>query len=252
MEQSNNPLRPIVSKDTVSEQAFNVLRDLIEEGKFSPGQKLPSENDLASQLNISRITLRTALTKLELMGYVDRKRGIGTFVVGVTKKPLETGIERLVSITQVMLERGHQPGTKEINIYGEIADENIAKELRISVGDPITLIDRVRTMDGLPIMFDRSVFPVNVIPQNLTCNVIGESLFNYVEDTLHLTITHAVAHLVPYLADEFLAEKLCVPKGTLLLRLIQTNYIKGSEAPVWQSTISSPENKFSWYIVRTR
>jgi GntR family transcriptional regulator len=252
MDTKDKMFHQIGSNETIAEQAYKALKELLESGDFAPGQKLPSEDEMARQLNISRITLRTALQKLELLGYVDRKRGVGTFVVGLEKKHIDAGIERLVSISDVIRQRGHVPGTKEISISAAFADETIADELQIGVGDPVTVVSRVRTIDGDPFMVDHNIFPATIIPQNVTAKEIGGSLFSYVEKKLKITITHAVARLVPGMADELLAEKLGVKKGTLLIRLVQTHYIKENDSPIWQSTLSFPDSKFSWYIVRTR
>lgn len=252
MGKKDNLFRQIVTKETIAEQAFKELKSLLESGKFSPGQKLPSEDELAHLLNISRITLRTALQKLELLGYVDRKRGVGTFVVELAKKHMDAGIERLVSISDVMRERGHTPGTQEIDIIAENADESIAKELQIKIGDPVTVINRVRTMDGTPLIYDSNIFPVTIVPQNITAKELGGSLFAFVVKKMKLNITHAVARLIPAMADDFLAKKLNVNQGTLLIRLVQTHYIKENDSPIWQSTLSFPDSKFSWYIIRTR
>ena len=252
MTENEKMLHEIVPDETIAERAYNALKELLESGTFSPGQKLPSENEMARQLNISRITLRTALQKLELLGYVDRKRGVGTFVVGSQKMQMDAGIERLVSISDVMRQRGHVPGTKEIDIRAEYADETIANQLQIGVGDPVTVVARVRTMDGTPLIYDLNIFPATIVPQNITKKEIGDSLFVYIVKNQKLNITHAVARLVPAMADDFLAEKLSVKKGTLLIRLVQTHYIKEDNAPIWQSTLSFPDSKFSWYIVRTR
>jgi GntR family transcriptional regulator len=252
MEDHGNMLQQIVSNETIAEKAYNVLKESIESGKFAPGQKLPSEDEIARQLNISRITLRTALQKLELLGYVDRKRGVGTFVVGSQKIHMDAGIERLVSISEVMRQRGHVPGTKEISVSAQNADKTIADELQISVGDPITVISRVRTMDGMPLIYDHNIFPATIVPQNITPQELGDSLFAYVLKNLKLNVTHAVARLVPGMADDFLAEQLSVKKGTLLIRLVQTHYIEEDNSPIWLATLSFPDSKFSWYIVRTR
>ncbi len=112
MDGKENVFHQIVSNETIAEQAYKALKELLESGDFVPGQKLPSEDEMARQLNISRITLRTALQKLELLGYVDRKRGVGTFVVGLEKKHIDAGIERLVSISEVIRQIGHVHGTK--------------------------------------------------------------------------------------------------------------------------------------------
>lgn len=242
----------IVSDETIADRAYNTLKDLLESGEFTPGQKLPSEDEIARQLNISRVTLRTALQKLELLGYVDRKRGVGTFVVGLHERHMDAGIERLVSISDVMRQRGHVPGTREIHIEGENTDTYIADELRIQAGDPVTVITRVRTMDGTPLIYDENVFPATIVPQDVTANKLGDSLFAYILKKRKLSVTHAVARLVPAMADDLIAKKLEIPKGTLLIRLVQTHYIKENDSPVWQSTLSFPDSKFSWYIVRTR
>jgi len=241
----------IVTKETVSEKAYQTLKTLLESGKIPPGHKLPSEDELARQLNISRVTLRSALLKLELLGYVVRKRGVGTFAVGLPKKNIGAGIERLVSISDVMRQRGHVPGTREITIIGMNADETMAKELDLQIGDPITVINRVRTMDEVPVIYDSSIFPSKLVPQEITTNEIGGSLFAYLLKNKRWNITHAVARLAPAIADDFLAEKLCIKKGTLLIRLIQTHYVE-DDSPVFQATLSFPDNEFTWYIVRTR
>jgi len=252
MDKKENVFHKIVSNETVAEKAYNALKGILESGKFAPGQKLPSEDEMARQLNISRITLRTALQKLELLGYIDRKRGVGTFVVGLRRKQIDAGIERLVSISEVIRQRGFVPGTREISISGQKADDTIAKDLQISVGDPVTVISRVRTMDGTPLIYDHNIFPTTIVPQDITAKDLGDSLFSYVIKNLKLNVTHAVARLIPGMADDFLSEKLSIKKGTLLIRLVQIHYIKENDFPIWQSTLSFPESKFSWYIVRTR
>lgn len=252
MPKNENMFNKIISSETIAEQAYNALKTQLESGDFSPGQKLPSEDELARQLNISRVTLRTALQKLELLGYVDRKRGVGTFVVGSQKQHMDAGIERLVSISQVMRQRGHVPGSCEFEIKAEKADIVIANELQLKVGDAVTVINRVRTMDGTPLIYDQNIFPSYMIPQNITEEELGSSLFDYVVKELKLNVTHAVARLVPAMADDLLSNKLTVAKGTLLIRLVQTHYIEENHSPIWQSTLSFPDTKFSWYIVRTR
>ena len=252
MDENSNLLEQIVPDETLAERAYNALKELLESGKFSSGQKLPSEHALAQQLNISRVTLRTALQKLELLGYVDRKRGVGTFVVGAHKHHMDAGIERLVSISDVIRQRGHVPGTSEIEIKAEKANEEIAKELQLKVGDPVTVITRIRTSDGAPLIYDENIFPVSIVPQNVTMEELGDSLFSYIVKIKGFNVEHAVARLIPGMADNFLAQKLEIPEGTLLIRLVQTHYIKENDSPIWQSTLSFPKSKFSWYIVRTR
>ncbi len=55
------------------------LLDLIEKGEWNDG-RLPSETDLANQFQVSRVTIREALSSLAGMGVVQRKHGLGTFI----------------------------------------------------------------------------------------------------------------------------------------------------------------------------
>lgn len=242
----------IVPDQSVSELAYNALRTQFENGQFSPGQKLPSEPELSRQLNISRMTLRTALQKLVLQGYVEVKRGVGTFFLGLPRQQFDTGIERLESISNVMRERGHTPGTRDLEIFAGEADEMIANELNLQIGDPVTVVNRVRTKDGTPLIFDNSIFPTHILPQDTSPDQIGESLFVYIENVRKFKIDHAIARLVPALADEYLAKKLEVKEETLLIQLVQTHYMLENDTPVWQSTLSIPKSDFSWYILRTK
>ena len=56
--------------DTASDKTESLLRALIFSGQLGPGDKLPSERELAAQLKTSRPTLRTALRALEALGFV--------------------------------------------------------------------------------------------------------------------------------------------------------------------------------------
>lgn len=61
-------------------QIARELRRQIEQRDLAPGERLPSENELAEEFDVSRITVRQALASLADEGYVHRRHGAGTFV----------------------------------------------------------------------------------------------------------------------------------------------------------------------------
>lgn len=65
-------------------KAYQVIVDQINEyflnGKLKPGDKLPTERDLASRFNVSRTSVREALRKLEIKGIIEIKQGSGSFI----------------------------------------------------------------------------------------------------------------------------------------------------------------------------
>lgn len=71
-----------------SEQVLNHLRELIQQGKLKPGQRLPAERELAEMLQVSRPTLRAGLRSLAALGVLESRHGSGTYVVDVDGPPV--------------------------------------------------------------------------------------------------------------------------------------------------------------------
>lgn len=72
-------LKPVKPK-LVSDQVFDQLRELIYRGAIKPGEKLLTERELAQKMDVSRVTVRTAIQRLISMGLITQKQGKGTFV----------------------------------------------------------------------------------------------------------------------------------------------------------------------------
>lgn len=72
-------LKPIKTK-RIYEEIIEQIRILVTEGHLQPGDRLPSERDLAGQLNVSRASVREALSALEMMGLLEIRSGEGTFI----------------------------------------------------------------------------------------------------------------------------------------------------------------------------
>jgi len=73
-----------IKKANVSEQVYEQLKKQLLSGEWKPGDKLPSENDLAEALGVSRITVRHAVQKLAALGLVETRSSEGSFVKEVT------------------------------------------------------------------------------------------------------------------------------------------------------------------------
>jgi GntR family transcriptional repressor for pyruvate dehydrogenase complex len=66
------------------QQVANAIAESIREGQYLPGQRLPSERDLAEDYKVSRPTVREAMIALEIRGLVEARHGSGVYV---TDKP---------------------------------------------------------------------------------------------------------------------------------------------------------------------
>ncbi|MBW2461506.1 MAG: FadR family transcriptional regulator, partial [Deltaproteobacteria bacterium] len=91
---------------TAAEETANSLRGSILRGEMPPGSALPAERDLARRLGVSRLTLRSAITRLETEGLVQPVQGSGTRVLNYRE---EGGVGLIAYLAAQALEGGTVP-----------------------------------------------------------------------------------------------------------------------------------------------
>lgn len=92
-----------LKKPLLSQEVQSQLIDSITSGHYPPGQKLPPERELMEQFEVSRVTIRDALTGLKSMGMIYIKRGVngGTFVAEPSALPITESFNNLVQMGRV-------------------------------------------------------------------------------------------------------------------------------------------------------
>lgn len=86
-----------IHKEAMYAKVVNQFRAALESGQLMPGDKLPTEENLAARFGVSRVVIREALSALKVLGLVEGRQGVGSFV---RKSPLPGPLigERLVSM----------------------------------------------------------------------------------------------------------------------------------------------------------
>ncbi|MGB3211772.1 MAG: FadR/GntR family transcriptional regulator [Desulforhopalus sp.] len=122
-----------VKQKQVSTLVFEQLRDNIFRGQLSPGEQLLPERELASTMQVSRTSVRNAITQLITMGYLETRQGKGTFVVDRrgtdTNNPFATIISPGRSTVDELLEFRIGLGTQGVTLAAERATESDIKFL---------------------------------------------------------------------------------------------------------------------------
>ncbi|WFR83596.1 GntR family transcriptional regulator [Arthrobacter sp. Y-9] len=146
-----------------SQRVEDALRDAISSGRYAAGTKLPAERDLATELGVSRMTLRQALETLQFQGVLRRRPGRagGTFVSGDVPV-LELG--SLQGLFQQLSRTGAVVESRILLAATFPAPEDVAEALRIPAGDPAHRLRRLRFLDGEPLMLEDSWFPAARLP----------------------------------------------------------------------------------------
>lgn len=136
-------------------QLENILIQQIESGALPLGGKLPTEDELSKEYNISRVTVRKAMEALTDACFIERKPGKGTFV---SKKKIQRNISALLSFTDMCLMQGLKASAKTIRIDIISPSEDDIIQMKLKPHDKILLLERLRYANNVPVTIEISKF----------------------------------------------------------------------------------------------
>ncbi|MFV8828608.1 trehalose operon repressor [Alkalihalobacterium sp. APHAB7] len=167
---------------------YEELSKKIEEGDYPVNSLLPSENELVELYETSRETIRKALKLLSEHGYIQKVQGKGSIVLDVQK--LNFPISGLVSFKELAKKMGGRASTiveefTEINLDAFLKDQ-----LKAADEDKVWKVLRVREIAKEKIILDKDYLLKKYVP-NLTRSICENSIYEYIENDLGLTISFA-------------------------------------------------------------
>ena len=140
------------SHEPLYRQLAKLLISQIHAGDYQTGNRLPSERELSEAYKVSRITARQAIDLLFEDGLIFREQGRGTFVA----EPRMRHLQGLTSFTEDMQARGFTPHSRILTQEVLEADGELQSSLRISAGQRILHLVRLRMADERPIALQAS------------------------------------------------------------------------------------------------
>jgi GntR family transcriptional regulator len=152
----------------VYQQLNESLRDLINNGTFSEGDKFLTERQIAERFKVSRITANKALASLVSEQRLEFRKGVGTFV---RKGTLDYNLRSLTSFTAMAQSLGRKPVTQVLHF--ETLNEGIA-ELN---HEPVYYVERLRYADDQPVILERRYFLAALCP-GLTPSDLAASIYD--------------------------------------------------------------------------
>lgn len=142
-------------------QIEHALISDMDDGIYYPGDRLPTEWELAERFDVNRHTVRRAMSSLADSGRVKVIQGRGTFVAeNVVTYPLG---ER-VRFTQSVEKENRLPGRRILRTETVRCEEKVAGYLGISKGDEVVVIERISLVDDRPVIYSTSYFPAMRFP----------------------------------------------------------------------------------------
>jgi GntR family transcriptional regulator len=135
-----------------------LVQDAITQGDLKPGDAVPSERDVATLLDISRVTVRKAFTELVDEGVLVQRRGSGTYVRERTGR-IEQPLSRLTSFSEDMQLRGFKTEADWLDRSTGLPTPEEALKLSISPSEHVCRFHRLRRANGEPLAIELAVVP---------------------------------------------------------------------------------------------
>ena len=159
-------------------QVVDLLVHRIRSGDLPHGKQVPSERELADDLDISRTTARIAVDKLVQLGVVYREQGRGTFVA----EPRMRNVRGFASFSGDVRGRGGEPGSSVLSFSLVEPTEEAATRLRLDPNEQVLELIRVRTADGIPVALQHHFIPARVAPGLEDVDMTDLSLFDILRE----------------------------------------------------------------------
>lgn len=232
-------------------QVRDQILALINREGLGPGDRLPTEAEIATRFGVARTTAREALKLLEQDGVVDVRHGLGRYVSQLAT--LERPITSFESVTEMMHARGYAVTNRVVSVTVGPANEQEAAALGQPVGTEVIRLERVRLQRGDPLIYSLDVVPRALIEAPLDRGDWSGSLL----DMLGLRGVRVVsaagqiqATRLPPEARRALGTDLADPDGPWIL-LVQRNLDEAGR-PVIYSQDYHRGDRFTFNVVRRR
>ena len=191
-------------------QVYSIIKDKIEKGDWPSATQIPTEDELCRAYDVSKATIRIALSELVRDGYLTRQQGKGTFVAFAMPN---FGMAMKTSLTEDMCGK-EVHARKEILVKGvKEPSEDIKTYLRIN--DSIFYVMCKRIVEGNPAFLEESFFPLLIFPGIENEDICQSSFYQ-------------------------MAEKKSVKRISKVLQTIESTEIKGDAADILKVTSGSP------------
>ncbi|KUL49458.1 GntR family transcriptional regulator [Streptomyces sp. NRRL F-4489] len=193
----------------------HVLRGQVLRGAF-PGGVLPDERALIAEFGTSRNTVREALGLLRDEGLVERRRGVGTVVVG---RAYEHPLGELAGLAEVLQRYGTV--VNEVREARPVrAPASVARRLGLPEGSPAVYLERLRRVDGTPLSLDCTYLIPEVGEPLLAlgrARLENRDVFELIENAAGMPLGSAEVSVRAVVADPATCAVLAMPAGGAVL-----------------------------------
>jgi GntR family transcriptional regulator len=187
---------------------------------------MPSEQEIATHLGISRMTARQALKSLCSLGVAYSQRGKGTFV---SRIKVEKNSRQVLSFSKEMEARGCRTCSKVLTFELVSASEEVADALHLAPKEKVFRLKRIRIADSLPMAVECTCLPSQLCPDLLQKFDPGTSLYEALARQYGIRIASADEVAEAGLASSEVAPLLRVAKRSPVFLFTRSSYLENGQ-----------------------
>jgi len=208
---SNQPTRP----QTKYQKVENIIRQRLIENIWKPGDILPSEVQLATELDVSQGTVRKALNDMVAENLLYRRQGLGTFVSQHTER------RALFLYFSLAGNDGSRilPESKILNCKEKEPSDSEYKKLELMKGERVIQFQRIRYYEDVPTIFETITLPLEHFPDFGSDSEPPNNLFRFYQSFYGITVSKAEEQLRSVSATKEESTILNVPEKSPLLEI---------------------------------
>ena len=234
---------------SLARQAAQEIFKGIESGKLVRGNgMLPSEAELSQKFEVSRATIREALSQLEQRGAVTRRHGVGTFAAPTTPR-IDAGLEELKSLETLARGIGLETRMSDPIIEERRATSIEVQHLQAPPDTSVLSVARVILTGARPIAFLVDIVPTTILQrQDLDKNFRGSVLDLFIQRR-DLMLSHSRTDILIESADSTVARKLRLKRGAPLHKLQAQLFTRDGRIVDYSTSYFVP-GYFSFHVIR--
>lgn len=201
---------------TLANSIKTKLEQNIVDWRLAGVSKLPSERALSERHNTTRVTIREALRLLETEGLIFRENRRGWFIAPprLTYDPSAHG---RISFVDYASQQGFKPSTRVLSITRSTTDKYLAAAMQTTIGKPVYRINRLRSLDARPVLFERIILRADLLP-DLEQHDLETSLHALLRKAYAMTPEKAAFEISVSSLPDDVAEHLSAPSGLSSLK----------------------------------
>ena len=234
-----------IKKELLYIQIKEDIQRRIVEGIFMPGDRLPSEPQLAKEFSISRPTLREALKMLQREGVLISRNGVGTYV-NERSAIIENPLSKLQSLGEMIKNAGYKESESNVVIYTREPEPEWKEKLQTD--EEVVVMERIRTADGNDVAFYYNILPGSIAGAHFDTGFSG-AIFNFLEKNIGIKIVYSITEICAVVGSNARDRQAIKILGPEILLLKQLHFDEKNK-PIFYSLDYLKNNVFKLFIKR--